>query len=253
METTKSFRKSFKSKVVEGGAKVLTGVESLIAGFSPVGNPNFFPKEQFEWVKPLEDNWTVIRKELEPLLKYTEYLPNLQDLSEEDAHLSTDDRWKTYFLYAFGMKSERNCERCPETTKLIESVPGMVTAFFSILSPGKHIPKHRGVYKGLIRYHLGLVVPQPNTLCRMTVGDGMINWEEGKSVVFDDTYPHEVWNDSDEVRVVLLMDVIRPFPFPLSALNKLIIQLVRLSPYVRGGIKKEKAWEKEFHETVELS
>ena len=56
-----------------------------------------------------------------------------------------------------------NCQRCPLTTQLVESIPGMKTAFFSIMLPGKYIPEHRGPYKGLLRYQLALKVPQEST------------------------------------------------------------------------------------------
>jgi len=251
MESSHSKRlwKNKRRWIIEGGFSVIRVLEKWITRFSPIGNPNFFDTAQFDWVARLESNWTVIRKELDELMQYKDHLPNFQDISQDQSQFTTDDKWKTYFFYCFGYKSERNCRRCPETTKLIASVPGMKTAFFSILSPHKHIPRHRGIYKGLIRYHLGLIVPQPEG-ARMQVGGGITHWEEGKSVIFDDTYPHEVWNDVDKERVVLLMDVVRPFPFPLSVLNEWIIQLVRISPFVQDGLKNELEWEKHFDEVV---
>jgi len=79
---------------------------------------------------------------------------------------------------------------------------------FSILAPGKHIPDHCGPYKGVIRYHLGLKVPRDARQCRIRVGDEYATWAEGTSELFDDTYEHEVWNDTDEERVVLFCDVV---------------------------------------------
>ena len=96
----------------------------------------------------------------------------------------------------------------------------MTTAMFSILSPRKHILDHRGPYKGVLRYHLGLIVPQRRAACRIRVGEDVRHWEQGKSMVFDDTYNHEVWNDTDETRVVLFVDVLRPLPFPESQINR---------------------------------
>ena len=72
-----------------------------------------------------------------------------------------------------------------------------------------HIKAHRGSYKGVVRCHLGLIVPEPQKDVRMRVGDKMIYWEEGKCVIFDDTHKHEVWNDTNGIRVVLLFDVYR--------------------------------------------
>ena len=93
------------------------------------------------------------------MLERRDALPNFQDISTDQATITDDDRWKTYFLYGFGFRSDANCARCPETARLVAAVPGMQTAMFSILAPGKHIPDHNGPYKGVIRYHLGLKVP----------------------------------------------------------------------------------------------
>jgi ornithine lipid ester-linked acyl 2-hydroxylase len=232
------------------GFPILRTVEKLIINFSKVGGAAIFDKSQFDWSKKLEANWTVIRKELDDLMKYKDEMPNLQDITQDQASLTTDNKWKSYFFFAFGYKSEKNCQRCPNTTKLIESVPNMKMAYFSFLFPQKHIPRHRGAYKGLIRSHLPLIVPSPNTLLRMQVDKDVFNWEEGKIIIFDNTYYHEVWNDSDEVRVVLLMDVIRPLSFPFSILNKFIIHLMGLTSYIRYARKNQEAWENHFDKVV---
>ena len=99
----------------------------------------------------------------------------------------------------------------------------MKTAMFSILAPKKHIPEHRGMWKGMLRYHLGLIIPWPPGSCRIRVGQDIRTWDEGKSLVFDDSHLHEAWNDSDQYRVVLFVDVVRPLIFPLSLINRSVI------------------------------
>ena len=137
-----------------------------------------------------------------------------------------------------------NCKQCPETTRIIEAIPGMFTAFFSVLAPGKHIPRHRGPYRGLLRGHLALVVPEPREACWIEVGDETTPWEEGRCIVFDDTYKHRVENNTDAVRVVLFLDVLRPLKFPASLLNRIILQLIRLSPFIQDARRNQVAWEK---------
>ncbi len=122
----------------------------------------------------------------------------------------------------------------------------MTTAMFSILSPRKHILDHRGPYKGVLRYHLGLIVPAAAEQCRIRVGDDVRHWREGESLVFDDTFNHEVWNDTDETRVVLFVDVLRPLPSPWSQLNKLIVKAIGYSPFVLDAKRNQEAWEKRF-------
>jgi beta-hydroxylase len=180
-----------------------------------------------------------MRQELEVVLERRDELPSFHEISRGQSRIS-DDRWKTFFLYAYGFKADGNCRRCPETTRIVEAIPGMKTAFFSILAPGKHIPAHRGPYRGVIRYHLGLRVPEPRDHCRIRVGDEIRHWEEGKSLVFDDTYEHEVWNDTPGTRVVLFVDFVRPLRFPASSLNRLLLKLIGWSPYVQDGVENYK-------------
>lgn len=231
---------------VAAGLKAINAIEPLITRYSPLGDPAFFDPADFPWARALERNWRAIRSELEGVLARRDELPNFQDISRDQVAITRDDRWKTFMLYGYGYKASRNCARCPQTTRLIEQVPGMLTAFFSILAPGKHIPSHRGPYKGVIRYHLGLVVPRPRSGCRIRVGDRSAHWSEGESLIFDDTYEHEVWNETSGTRVVLFMDVLRPLPFPVCALNRLVIALIRWSPFVQDARRNQRDWERKL-------
>lgn len=222
---------------IKAGRKILKKVDAVIANHSLVGDPAFFNVDAFDWARPLEANWQTIRAELDQVLLGHAQLPNFQDISEDQKRISQDDRWKTFFLYGYGYQMPENCRLCPETTRLVQAVPGMKTAFFSILSAGKHIPAHRGPYKGVMRYHLGLMVPEPRQQCRIRVGTEFAHWNEGKSLLFDDTYEHEVWNDTDGMRVVLFMDVERPMRYPAALLNKAAFKLIQLSPFVQRARK----------------
>ena len=117
---------------------------------------------------------------------------------------------------------------------------------FSILAPHKHIPEHCGPYKGLIRYHLGLKVPDDGSRCRIRVGEEYAAWREGASLIFDDTVEHEVWNDTDETRVVLFLDVARPLRFPMNALNAVVLKAIAFSPFVADAKRRHESWEQEF-------
>ena len=192
----------------------------------------FFDPASFPWAASVEAEWTIVRKELESLLTRREEIPNFQDISDAQKPLTEGDQWKTFWLYAYGEKAEENCARCPETVRVLQKIPGMKSAMFSILAPKKHIPEHRGLWKGVLRYHLGLIVPQPAGSSRIRVREDVRTWEEGKSLIFDDSHPHEVWNDCDSHRVVLFVDVERPLPFPLSVLNRAIIWIIARSPSV---------------------
>ena len=235
---------------VNWGARVVRSLERLITWGSRVGNPTFFEPARFPWVEPLERSWPAIRRELDGVLAYWQALPAFQDISIDQRDLSDDDRWKTFFFYAYGIRADKNCSRCPVTTGVIEAVPGMMTAFFSIIEPGKHIPPHRGPFKGVLRYHLGLMVPEPRERCRIRVGSDIRHWEEGGSLLFDDTYEHEVWNDTGGRRVVLFLDVVRPLRFPANWINRFVLWAIAHSPFVQDGVRNYKAWEERLDKLV---
>jgi beta-hydroxylase len=201
---------------IKVGERILAPIERFIGKRSLVGDATFFPLERFDWVKHIEDNWMVIREEAERLL---------------------DD---------YGFEAKLGIEMCPRTAALMREVPGMTTAMISILSPRKHILDHRGPYKGVLRYHLGLIVPKDAAACRIRVGDDFRHWEEGRSLIFDDTFNHEVWNDTDETRVVLFVDMLRPLPFPESAINRAIIKAIGYSPFVLDAKRNQEAWEERY-------
>ena len=203
---------------------------------SPDGKRTFFEASHFPWVACLEAEWKTIRSELDAVLVNRSQIPNFQDVSSPQANLTKGEDWKTFFFYLYGQRSNENCRRCPETVRLLRTIPGMKTAMFSILAPHKHIPGHRGPYKGVLRYHLGLIVPTPKTLCKIKVGADFRYWEEGKSLIFDDSNWHLVWNDSNYYRVVLFVDFIRPLPFPLSALNRFTIWTIGRTPFVTDAM-----------------
>jgi beta-hydroxylase len=227
------------------GARALHGVEGLVLRYSTVPTTPFLAVDLFPWAAILERGFPAIRGELDRVLGYRDELPNFQDISTDQASITDDDRWKTYFFFGFGFKSEPNCARCPETTALLEQVPGMTTAFFSILSAGKHIGEHRGPWRGLLRYHLALRIPEPGR-CGISVGGEVAHWEEGRSLIFDDGYEHYAWNDTDGVRVVLFMDVLRPLRPPGEQINRALIKAITWSPYVRDAKARHLVWERRF-------
>lgn len=240
----KSRRKSRDFIIYKLGKPAILWLQNIIARYSIIANDCFLEPDYFDWTSELESKWQIIRQELDFILVHTEHLPGFHDISEDQKRVSGDDLWKTFFLYGYGIKMEQNCQYCPLTTKLIEEIPGMKTAFFSILLPGKHIPEHCGPYKGVLRYQLALKVPEDKENCRIRVADEYRHWSEGKSLLFDDSFPHEVWNSTNEVRVVLFMDIVRPVRFPVSLLNKFVISLIRCSPYVQDAYKNQQQWDK---------
>lgn len=225
--------------------------EWLVRRFSAVGRHSFFDPSDFAWTPNIEARSTAIRDELRALLRERGRIPSFHEIAPENTPraMARDDKWRSYWLYAYGRKIAENCRRCPETTRLLETIPQIKTAFFSILAPRTHIPEHTGPYAGVLRYHLGLIVPRRKEACRIRVGSNVAHWEEGRCVVFDDTHPHEVWNDTDEERVVLFVDFARPLPFPVSVLNEAVIRLASRTGFVQDIVENVDKWN---HQTASL-
>jgi beta-hydroxylase len=222
-------------------------LERWFGQHSLVGNDPILDRRKFPWVECLEAATPAIRRELAGVLPDRHLLPSLRDLSPTQMGITKGEDWKTFFFRAYGLRAEANCARCPETARILETIPDLELAFSSILPPHAHISAHKGVYKGLIRAHLGLIVPEPRALVRMRVGNEMVVWEEGRCVLFDDTYNHEVWNDTDGIRVVLLLDVLRPFPPALRVLNKVLIRVATLTPFVTDAARRHREWERSYY------
>jgi len=230
----------------ESGARLLHMTERFILRASAVPTTPFLPLDTFDWISELEDHWSTIRAELDDVLGYRNDLPNFQDISVDQASITDDDGWKTFFFFGYGFRAEANCARCPRTAALLDGIPGLTTAFFSILSPGKHIGEHRGPWRGVLRYHLALKVPEPARSAGISVGGQVEHWEEGHSLLFDDGYEHFAWNDTDGIRVVLFVDVVRPLRQPADQVNRALIWTIGRSPYIRDARDRHAAWERRF-------
>jgi ornithine lipid ester-linked acyl 2-hydroxylase len=159
----------------------------------------FYETNQFEFVNHLELSWLSIKDELTQLHQ-RDFIPWPEKFLYKQG-------WDVFGLYAFGKRLDEQCRLCPETTKLVESIPGMTTAGFSSLAPGSHILPHIGYSQAVLRCHLGLIVPDN---CALRVGPETRNWQQGKCLVFEDTVEHEAWNYGNLTRIVLLLDFKKP-------------------------------------------
>ena len=159
----------------------------------------------------LEKNAAVIRAELEGLA-----LENVKRRSAADGSLVSRGAWSECVLLSGpGVVHAENCARCPRTAALLLSVAaarecarhGVGEALFSALAPGTRLRPHCGSTNSRLTCHLGLVVPAG---CGLRVGDETRQWEEGRCLVFDDSFEHEAYNDSDSTRIVLLVNFWHP-------------------------------------------
>jgi aspartyl/asparaginyl beta-hydroxylase (cupin superfamily) len=221
--------------------KHLRGVfDRMIASSSLVPNDPVLDVRDFPWTQHLRDNWQGIRDEAIATAMGNNS-PSLSSISPDHRAIAPVNKWRSFFLWGYGYRIDENIERCPATTAAVAKIPNLNSAFFSILAPGTHIPAHRGVTKGLITCHLGLIVPKDGDV-RMRVDNRIVRWAEGETLVFDDTYDHEVWNDTDNTRVVLLIQIRRPLRNPGKWVADTFLNIIRRSAFVQEARANVKAW-----------
>ena len=222
--------------------KHLRGIfDRFIASSSLVSNDPVLDVRDFPWTALLRENWQTIRDEAIAVALQGEASPSLATISPDHRAIAAIDMWRSFFLWGYGYAIEDNLAQCPRTAEIVARIPDLNSAFFSILAPGTHIPAHRGVTKGLITCHLGLIVPRDGDV-RMRVDDRVVRWSEGETLVFDDTYDHEVWNDTAGTRVVLLIQFERPLRRPGKWIADLFLGIVRRSAFVQEARDNIQTW-----------
>ena len=181
-------------------------------------------------LRRLEQHYPAIRAELEQILPMQHRMPRYHDIDDDllfaSGRYHRDKRWNVFMLYCYGEKPAFNRARCPLTAELLASVPYLCQGFFSILDPGKSIPRHTSPSRYYLRYHLGLRVPVENPPY-IVLTDQKYTWREGESVLFDDSWEHEIVNHASEPRAVLIVDVLRPMPWPAHLLGRAVMILAR--------------------------
>jgi aspartate beta-hydroxylase len=183
--------------------------------------------------------WEHIRDEALAVAQTIDQVPRFHEIMREQTDISANDGrdWRMFVMKAYGAKIGKNIARCPAMAALLEQCPEVLTASFSYLAPGKHVPRHRGPFRGVLRFHLGLSMPRDangNLGAVLWIDGTPYRLDNGDTLLWDDTYPHELWNATDRVRVALLLDVWRPrMPADMMALSSLLVGAVRVIAYMR--------------------
>ncbi len=209
-----------------------------------------FDPQDFPWTADLESNYGTIRTELDRVLTHRRALPRLHDLQREQYRISADDKWKCFVLCGWGFRAEEGARLCPETHRLVKQIPGLQTAFFSILEPGAHIPEHRGILRGLLRGQLAIIVPKEREKCVLFIEKAPHYWTEGRMLIFDDTYHHEVRNETHEERVVLILHFERPMNWRGRLVQRALAVLIRRTPFVKDARRNYARWAEQFQRQI---
>ena len=202
-----------------GTRKVYTQQPSVLL-FPGLPAVQFYDNADFPWLTALEARTAAIREEFlklyrEDVAGFTPYVdhPGGTPINQW-ADLNHSSRWSARHFWRDGKRDDEVCRRCPQTTAAIDAVPKVEienfgpTSLFSALAPRTRIPPHTSSTNVRLIVHLPLIVPES---CRFRVGNETRDWQvEGKAWIFDDTIEHEAWNDSDSLRVILMIDIWNP-------------------------------------------
>jgi aspartate beta-hydroxylase len=186
------------------------------------------------------DAWRLIRNEALAIAGHLNAVPRFHDVMPEQASISSNDGrdWRVFMLKAYGTEMARNMGKCPILSSILAQTPEVLSATISFMAPRKHIPCHCGPFRGVLRYHLGLSMPvaaDGRPAAVLMINDREHRIADGEGLLWDDTYPHEVWNHSDKTRIALLLDVWRPgMPADMRMLSGLVVRTVQFGMKLRG-------------------
>jgi beta-hydroxylase len=231
----------FRGKVRHRFTRQLTDHSTFLAPincvlylFSAVPNRPFPPRERLVELDTLRANWRVFRDEGRVLL--------------EAGHIKGSDRhndlgfnsffrkgWTRFYLKWYDDPLPSARALCPRSVEILKSVPSVHGAMFAVLPPGGKLMAHRDPFAGSLRYHLGLITPNDDR-CRIYVDGNVYSWRDGQDVVFDETFIHNAFNDTDQHRLILFCDVERPLHTRLGrAINRFLCHYVVSATQTRNA------------------
>jgi beta-hydroxylase len=211
----------FRGKERLGFGRQLTDHSTFMAPYncfiymsSAVPNVPILDVKQYRALEPLREHWQTIRDEAARLyeLGHIKRSEKYDDLAF-NSFFKTG--WKRFYLKWYDETLPSAKAMCPQTAALVDAIPEINAAMFTLLAPKSKLVRHRDPFAGSLRYHLGLVVPKSGT-CRILVDGQPYHWQEGEDILFDETYIHVAENQTDEPRIILFCDVERPLNNPVS-------------------------------------
>ena len=210
-------RLRFDRQLVDHSA-IFAPYNLLMYAFSAVPARPILDRRSFPQLDLLQANWRAIRDEATHLFDEG-YIRAAAKSNDASFNSFFKQGWKRFYLKWYGEPLASAEALCPNTVKLLNSIPNVKAAMFALLPPGSKLNPHRDPFAGSLRYHLGLITPNSDD-CRIFVDGQMHSWRDGEDIVFDETYVHWAENRTDQTRVILFADVERPLRTKLmSAIN----------------------------------
>jgi beta-hydroxylase len=179
------------------------------------------------------------------MARYDDFAP-FQDISPDQTYISNDDKWRMFFLKGAGMTFKKNTANFPVLMKVLNRHKSVVSAYLSVLGPDKALNPHEGPWAGVLRMHMGLIIPDPEK-CHINVEGDKYHWRNGTVVLFDDTYNHYAVNETDQLRVILFLDYMRPMKFPYNLFNWTVMKTSWAFPYIWRPLLRHRRWSQKFY------
>lgn len=209
-------------------AVFLGPINLLMYLFSKVPTKPFIDLREFPDSAKLRENWQVIRDEARALVEQG-YIKASADHDDAGFNSFFNKGWKRFYLKWYEDFLPSAEKLCPKTIEVLKTVSGINGAMFTLLPKRGELTEHRDPFAGSLRYHLGLITPNSDK-CRIYVDGVAYHWQDGKDVLFDETYIHSAKNETDMDRIILFCDVARPLK------TKLMTQMNRLfCKYIMSG------------------
>jgi beta-hydroxylase len=212
--------------------KLLINISELIINAYHTPKP-FYSNDEFLFTYILEKNYKKVIKEVKNVLGD---FKDFDKISKEQSKLPNyQGAWKTLIFKVGRTYIEKNMQKCPETYNLLEKIPNLKFAMVSLLEPGSKLIPHHGTYGGLLRVHLGLKIPKGEVF--ISVDGVKKKWQEGKVLIFDDKFLHYAENNTDQTRIVLFLDILKPLPWAIQLYNRIILYLIETSPFIKRMVE----------------
>jgi ornithine lipid ester-linked acyl 2-hydroxylase len=167
--------------------------------------PNYPDVSSIKGIKELEENYEIVLAELQKYLQQYVFEPQFNTTMVEKPK-----SWKVRSLRVWSVEMYEIQKHFPESVKLLSNIDGVINVGFNLLESQASIKLHCGDTNAIIRCHLGLIIPKEDETCAIKVNGEVKNWKRGKVTGFTDAYDHEAWNKTDQQRIIMLFDILKP-------------------------------------------
>ena len=211
---------------------------ALRAAYGSLDEPPVLPRERFGSGELFELRWQELAEEARRIFAVPTKVPTFGEIMPEQEALASADgkAWRLFVAQAYGYKVPLASVLAPVLCRLVAQCPEVLSATYSWIPAGKVIPPHRGPNRGILRYTLGLQVPEAQgegERVSLMIDGKEHRLREGQSILWDDTYLHSSLNTTQQPRTVLLLDIRRrPLPFFLGLLNSFVMGITYVGAFL---------------------